>query len=100
MVAVGVGIFFLMIGRPPRSTLVPYTSLFGSARSEGDDLRLARAGVGIGVRDIRTDVLAGEEIAGGRVELHLILHARSQAGDVVEAITAGGGSRAGVVTGG
>src|SRR5690242_21034615 len=27
--------FFLMIRRPPRSTLFPYTTLFRSARSEG-----------------------------------------------------------------
>src|SRR6266496_5600763 len=28
----GVGFFFLMIRRPPRSTLFPYTTLFRSAR--------------------------------------------------------------------
>ena len=27
---VGVGVFFLMIRRPPRSTLFPYTTLFRS----------------------------------------------------------------------
>src|SRR5260221_8392238 len=29
--------FFLMIRRPPRSTLFPYTTLFRSVLSEGDD---------------------------------------------------------------
>src|SRR3989304_7377322 len=31
-------IFFLMIRRPPRSTLFPYTTLFRSIREEGVDL--------------------------------------------------------------
>src|SRR3712207_8662986 len=30
--------FFLMIRRPPRSTLFPYTTLFRSARTEGDGM--------------------------------------------------------------
>src|SRR5258706_6465596 len=30
--------FFLMIRRPPRSTLFPYTTLFRSARWQGEDL--------------------------------------------------------------
>jgi len=29
--------FFLMIRRPPRSTLFPYTTLFRSARSDAED---------------------------------------------------------------
>src|SRR2546427_4424759 len=42
--------FFLMIRRPPRSTLFPYTTLFRSARVRGvDDGRgLSRAGAGAG----------------------------------------------------
>src|SRR3712207_9467419 len=36
--------FFLMIRRPPRSTLFPYTTLFRSAALEGTgDLRILRA---------------------------------------------------------
>src|SRR2546425_12261747 len=35
--------FFLMIRRPPRSTLFPYTTLFRSHRRLGRDDRLARA---------------------------------------------------------
>src|SRR5258706_14242644 len=65
-----------MIRRPPRSTLFPYTTLF------------------------RSDVLGREEVAGGRCELHLILHARGQAGEIVEAVDAGGGGRAGIITSG
>src|SRR2546429_6411419 len=49
--------FFLMIRRPPRSTLFPYTTLFRSLRLrvEADDHRL----VGIGLQD------ALHELAGG-----------------------------------
>src|SRR2546429_6624045 len=32
--------FFLMIRRPPRSTLFPYTTLFRSARLQAADLRM------------------------------------------------------------
>src|SRR3712207_7675839 len=33
--------FFLMIRRPPRSTLFPYTTLFRSGHDAGDDAELA-----------------------------------------------------------
>src|SRR5476649_660355 len=36
-VDVAVGFFFLMIRRPPRSTLFPYTTLFRSGRDPGGD---------------------------------------------------------------
>src|SRR3712207_7897129 len=37
--------FFLMIRRPPRSTLFPYTTLFRSSRGvEGDRIRVAARG--------------------------------------------------------
>src|SRR5689334_25151723 len=36
--------FFLMIRRPPRSTLFPYTSLFRSAGRSSQPARRARAG--------------------------------------------------------
>src|SRR2546427_11920049 len=44
--------FFLMIRRPPRSTLFPYTTLFRSSRVLEDALRRARVPYGIvgGVR--------------------------------------------------
>src|SRR5438094_8275381 len=50
--------FFLMIRRPPRSTLFPYTTLFRSVRRGGDyrpDRRLARPQLarGVGLREDR-----------------------------------------------
>src|SRR3712207_7011194 len=38
--------FFLMIRRPPRSTLFPYTTLFRSARGAGGGRSLARGALG------------------------------------------------------
>src|SRR3712207_7926714 len=46
-------LFFLMIRRPPRSTLFPYTTLFRSAVHGRDDLLLSRP-----VRDLRPAVRA------------------------------------------
>src|SRR5260370_6328735 len=43
--------FFLMIRRPPRSTLFPYTTLFRS-RKDGDDL-VARLALGLRDRGAR-----------------------------------------------
>src|SRR3712207_8366197 len=40
------GLFFLMIRRPPRSTLFPYTTLF---RSDGVSLTLEQRGEAIGI---------------------------------------------------
>src|SRR5437870_11375283 len=40
--------FFLLIPRPPRSTLFPYTTLFRSCASEVDGLRAARGVIGDG----------------------------------------------------
>src|SRR5215471_19999936 len=39
--------FFLMIRRPPRSTLFPYTTLFRSSRSTSPGSRTGRAATGI-----------------------------------------------------
>src|SRR5438034_10625248 len=36
--------FFLMIRRPPRSTLFPYTTLFRSPSTAADDRRITRTG--------------------------------------------------------
>src|SRR3712207_7121160 len=41
---VAINFFFLMIRRPPRSTLFPYTTLFRSAPRLGGPRGLARAG--------------------------------------------------------
>src|SRR3712207_7434093 len=62
--------FFLMIRRPPRSTLFPYTTLFRSGRPPSDDHRgaadarrrvagpTARGAVGSRVRDHPGDAVA------------------------------------------
>src|SRR2546430_8014816 len=52
--------FFLMIRRPPRSTLFPYTTLFRSllARAElqpGEDVLILGAGSGVGTAAIQVD---------------------------------------------
>src|SRR5688572_32362353 len=52
--------FFLMIRRPPRSTLFPYTTLFRSLGPRGDDLRVVRVRQPFAVerappRDVRDD---------------------------------------------
>src|SRR2546430_13107601 len=59
--------FFLMIRRPPRSTLFPYTTLFRSpdsrtARVEADDALQRAAG--------RRDVMAAREMHVSRSEEH------------------------------
>src|SRR6266487_6067442 len=46
-----VGFFFLMIRRPPRSTLFPYTTLFRSRRHAGPQHRRQPAGTDPGGRD-------------------------------------------------
>src|SRR3989441_10744363 len=43
-------LFFLMIRRPPRSTLFPYTTLFRSRHRRGSDPRRRRAGARPGAR--------------------------------------------------
>src|SRR3712207_3383838 len=52
--------FFLMIRRPPRSTLFPYTTLFRSERRDG---HLLGGGGGVGVRAGEgSDAGAGEDV--------------------------------------
>src|SRR3712207_8781596 len=59
------GLCFLMIRRPPRSTLFPYTTLF---RSEGPPPRAARGGRRAeGARDDVARGGARRPVAGGRV---------------------------------
>ena len=62
-----------------------------------DDLRLAGARVGVGVDGVKAvgaDVGCGEDRAGGGRELHLVLLARRQAGEAVDAVgNRGGGGR-------
>src|SRR5256885_15421521 len=69
--------FFLMIRRPPRSTLFPYTTLFRSLEGQGDG---GGAGSGAGVRKLEQRVEALEtdledlnrSIAGMREELQFV----------------------------
>src|SRR3712207_7686912 len=65
-------LFFLMIRRPPRSTLFPYTTLFRSRpQVELDDLGVVHqrlTGVGVGVAALVEDVAAVADLqapAGG-----------------------------------
>src|SRR2546422_7571499 len=58
-------VFFLMIRRPPRSTLFPYTTLFRSQRvAEGVTPDHARAAQALGAR--RPDVVLAEHLEEAR----------------------------------
>src|SRR3712207_8024240 len=67
--------FFLMIRRPPRSTLFPYTTLFRSVLLDQGDARVVAHGVELGGGDHR-----GE--AGGGVLPHVAQHEAAGAGDL------------------
>src|SRR6266704_4981320 len=56
--------FFLMIRRPPRSTLFPYTTLFRSrARPPPDEQHLVRAVVCFGLRDRKSTRLNSSHVS-------------------------------------
>src|SRR3989441_10742098 len=61
--------FFLMIRRPPRSTLFPYTTLFRSPRLQ-DAVNLPDGGAGLTARlvDVLEHAHAEHEVEGGRGE--------------------------------
>src|SRR3712207_9362936 len=74
-------IFFLMIRRPPRSTLFPYTTLFRSCRAatvvrhlEGQGVDAVRdhdrAGAGAGMPDHVRHRLLNDAVGGERSEEH------------------------------
>src|SRR3989442_8924481 len=66
---VGVRFFFLMIRRPPRSTLFPYTTLFRSAVGVavvGDAVAGHRAD-GVGLLDLVADGAGGVVVVAGAV---------------------------------
>src|SRR5689334_24600692 len=67
--------FFLMIRRPPRSTLFPYTTLFRSAlqRGEREFLRIHRADNGGKLGSARPDVFGTIHAAEHRVDIRLLL---------------------------
>src|SRR3712207_8723309 len=67
--------FFLMIRRPPRSTLFPYTTLFRSARPGRRRRRLLRRTGGRGA------VVEGQEEADGRAASRRALDLHQAAGD-------------------
>src|ERR1041385_9300268 len=50
MMRLSLGFFFLMIRRPPRSTLFPYTTLFRSVELHGSRTALFRGGSAAGRR--------------------------------------------------
>src|SRR2546430_15956118 len=60
--------FFLMIRRPPRSTLFPYTTLFRSAHPAGDDRRVTRHAAACREHGLRGDDAV--EVLGRRSEEH------------------------------
>src|SRR3712207_7803870 len=81
--AVPIFIFFLMIRRPPRSTLFPYTTLFRSARAvavrvgDGDAGDLARrAGLPAAVVAVPGDALAVDQ--NGQAGVVLLAPVRSE----------------------
>src|SRR3712207_8043098 len=67
--------FFLMIRRPPRSTLFPYTTLFRSQDDEELDTVYERLGSRIGTKKEKREITAGFA-AGGLAPL--IAAARSE----------------------
>src|SRR5256885_11840314 len=63
--------FFLMIRRPPRSTLFPYTTLFRSLRQEFITAVLANADEGIYAADQAATYLRGIGVAEPAITSHL-----------------------------
>src|SRR5258706_500453 len=69
--------FFLMIRRPPRSTLFPYTTLFRSAR-DGDVDVMARRAVSRGHDQVIVNDLARGERISQRLVKRVAPHARAR----------------------
>src|SRR3712207_9419891 len=66
-------IFFLMIRRPPRSTLFPYTTLFRSPQKLADVLGAREdlfAAVGVGVGEAQENLFEGGHTTARRTEEH------------------------------
>src|SRR6266508_4865639 len=71
--------FFLMIRRPPRSTLFPYTTLFRSAASPRGH-RPARGGAPILQPDCRSEEHTSELQSRGHLVCRLLLEKKKQRG--------------------
>src|SRR5947199_7021546 len=71
--------FFLMIRRPPRSTLFPYTTLFRSAKTEGMLFKFG-SGTGSNLSGLRssTESLSSGGIASGPVSFMKGFDSRSE----------------------
>src|SRR2546422_3030844 len=64
--------FFLMIRRPPRSTLFPYTTLFRSHLQRGEVLAVPREAVDLGVRAVGDIERSEEHTSELQSRLHLV----------------------------
>src|SRR3712207_6937367 len=71
-------LFFLMIRRPPRSTLFPYTTLFRSAAAQKVEEGRHRVVQALAHR------LAHDQIAGGQLARHRLQELRPQVGVVAD----------------
>src|SRR2546422_5848421 len=72
--------FFLMIRRPPRSTLFPYTTLFRSIRNVGGDVAVRRFGELFGPRKHAAHERAIVRVDDAAVDVPQ-LHAHDACGD-------------------
>src|SRR3989454_6272264 len=70
--------FFLMIRRPPRSTLFPYTTLFRSQMSEHEDRPERHATTGRAWRPVARDEVAVPRVG---TDQHLHVRGREPGGD-------------------
>src|SRR3712207_7485639 len=69
--------FFLMIRRPPRSTLFPYTTLFRSLQMTGFNCNWGTIRLRLGMRD-RRNKMEENQYACKCVCIHLHIHIRSE----------------------
>src|SRR5688572_32226721 len=77
--------FFLIIRRPPRSTLFPYTTLFRSRRGAGAPGRRGRLGARARARHVALAVAGGAQ-GGARVLQTAGVRAHEEAAAVQEAV--------------
>src|SRR2546430_17201297 len=70
--------FFLMIRRPPRSTLFPYTTLFRSKRSDLDNIRRAGCEPDAGLRPGRSEEHTSELQSQSNLVCRLLLEKKKK----------------------